>query len=503
MFGAGAFALSACGGTSGGGGGTKAGAFVWESSAAPTLLNPIGPTNSPQVKRVVSWISSGLWRFGSNPGEFVAQLATENPPERISDKVFTVQLRDDVKWHDGSPFTAEDVQATFEAVLDEAYGSTYRNRVLALDSVRATSDYEVEFTLKTVDNFIVNEIAPIPIVKASQARSVDDLNSKPLGTGPYMIESYTSGESIVLVANPHYYEDGVPATEKLTYNVVPNDGTRTIDLINGTATFTSDVSPGDVELLEREGVTVHVQSSAPTRHYFYINTTKPELGDKLFRQALAFAINRKQIVDTVWRGYADIGQTSTSPKSVYYDTSLAPYGEEPDLDKARSLLAQAKKPSKPIVLTMLQGSQYAAAGTILVENWAELGVDVVLEQLDAGAASEKLRGKTYDMWMLIDYLGTGPGYMPSAIADYSSAGSLFSGFTTPEVDAAIETARTATTDEELQEAMKYLLEVDIDQACQIAMCYPHYLEAQGAKLNDYEPSALGNVPYGVPLASFA
>jgi peptide/nickel transport system substrate-binding protein len=509
--------LYACGGTSssGGGGASKKqlsgpaaqDILVWNTQAEATNINPIGPNNFPAVRRVQVWTSNGLLRHTNNRGVYAPDLATKIPTPSANGLKYDFALRQDVKWSDGTPFTADDVIATINAVLDPKYASAWSANLVNVGSIEKVDQYTVRVHNKRADRFWQNPFASIPMVKASEVNDQNLLANKPTGTGPFKVVQKVAGDKIVFAPNAHYFKTGLPRVKGLQYPVVPVAATIQVNLANGLAALSSDVPYSAVKAVEQRGVKVTVDTKSPTRQYMYFNTGKrPDtLGDVNFRQALAYAIDRQQVLDVVYAGLGTVAQTEYTPNTDFYDASIKRYGPRPDVAKAKALLAQAKKkPTKPLQLVVQNTPDYTDAATILQANWKAIGVPTVVEQKDIADWSATFSSGDFDLIMVNDFLGTGPAWTPQYIFGvYRSGASLnfVPGTHDPQLDSWIDTGIKSQDDATAQAAWTKIQQWLLDNAYSLCTCHPAYVEANGVPLANYTVSALGNVPLSVEDAS--
>jgi peptide/nickel transport system substrate-binding protein len=505
--------LYGCGGTSSGtskkqlSGLARQGVLVWNTQAEATNINPIGPNNFPAVRRVQVWTSNGLLRHTNNRGVYSADLATKIPTLSADGLTYDFPLRRGVLWSDGTPFTADDVVATMNAVLNPKYASAWSANLVNVGTVEKLDDYTVRVRNKRADRFWQNPFASIPIVKASEVNNQNLLANKPTGTGPFKVVQKIPGDKIVFAPNQHYFKQGLPRVKGLQYPVVPTAATIQVNLANGLAALSSDVPYSAVKSVEARGVKVTVDTKSPTRQYMYFNTGKRSatLGDVNFRQALAWAMDRQQVLDVCYAGLGVVAQTEYTPNTDFYDPSIKMYGPRPNVAKAKALLAQAKKrPTKPLQLVVQNTPDYTDAATVLQANWEAIGVPTVVEQKDIADWSATFSSGDFDLIMVNDFLGTGPAWTPQYIFGVYRSGAALNfvpGTNDPHLDSLIDTGIKSQDDATAQKAWSAIQQWILDNAYSLCTCHPAYVEANGVPLANYTVSALGNVPLGVEDAS--
>lgn len=259
---------------------------------------------------------------------------------------WTFKLRAGVTFHDGSPLTARDVVATFNAILDPKTASSGRTNVGPIKSVAAADDLTVVFTL-------TGPYADLPIAVAySNARIVpakaietdlESLSRTPIGTGPFKLVSYEPDRKIVVERNPAYYDPARPMVDRIEVLVFPDRTAEASALISGDTDLMANTSAGEYERLAKSRGVKALR--VPSGQFLNVNMgcdQKP-FNDVRVRQALALTIDREAMVGFVAGGFGTPGNdTPLSPAYHFYkDLPL----KKPDYAKAKALLAAAGYPN--------------------------------------------------------------------------------------------------------------------------------------------------------------
>jgi peptide/nickel transport system substrate-binding protein len=309
----------------------------------PTYLNPILLQFNQVDRDISSLIFSGLTRFDEN-GMIVPDLA-----ERwdVSDggKTYLFQLRKDVRWHDRTPFTADDVvftvkemqRADFQGSPDVA--DLWRNV-----QVEQVSDYSVRFTLKDPYapflEFASVGILPHHLYADTVGKAMTDsqYNLRPIGTGPFRWNR-TATDSITLEAHPDYHGP-VPHLAQLRFRFFPDYAGALAALEKGEVDAFANIDPQDVARLKsNEKLAVYSAPDFLRYTVLFMNNTSPIFRDKSIRQAVAYAINRDRLIQTVLDGQGAPGKGPISPGSWAFDAKAKSYEYDPK--KAESLLDSA------------------------------------------------------------------------------------------------------------------------------------------------------------------
>ncbi|BCJ63510.1 ABC transporter substrate-binding protein [Polymorphospora rubra] len=268
-------------------------------------LNPIaGYSETGYSKIYDGLVRAAPYQAGVLPAIEPA-LAAQLPQASPDAREWTVSLRTGVTFHDGSAFDADDVVATYRAVLDPTSGSPLASSYEMLQAVDKVDASTVRFTLKysyaPFDRRLMLGIVPAESVATPGPADASPLNEKPVGTGAYKLESWRKGSEMVLTANPDHW-GGEPAVKKLTIILAPDDNTRTQRTAAGE--FDGSWLPPKLAatFADRDGYKVVAHPSADFRAVS-LPTGHPVTGDPAIRLALNHAVDRQAMVDNILAGY--------------------------------------------------------------------------------------------------------------------------------------------------------------------------------------------------------
>lgn len=287
---------------------------------------------------------------------------------------YTMTLAQGVKWHDGSPFSAEDVVWTFER-LRTTEGTPTFDLYTNIASVEATADLEVTFTLTNPNPFFLYDLSDnhALILKAGTTDADSNFN----GTGPFKVVSYSPEDRIEMVANEDYFIPGQPSLAGLQIIFFNDDSAAIEALLGGQIDLAMRMSTSVFESLQDEpGI---VTFDIPTNGFDLIRLRSDRApgNDPRVIQALKLATDREAIFNVVQQGYGAIGNDSPIGPlyDAYHDETVVPLAR--DVEAARALLAEAGY-SEGLQMTLhtpdTGGRPDLAA--VLKEQWAEAGVDI-------------------------------------------------------------------------------------------------------------------------------
>ncbi|MDQ6639661.1 MAG: ABC transporter substrate-binding protein [Pseudomonadota bacterium] len=399
--------------------------------------------------------------FKLDPQPSLAESWTVSPDGRT----YTFKLRRNVKWHDGKPFSADDVVFTFAEFLIDVHPRS--KAVFQRTKVSKIDDYTVEFSLaepfgpllRSFDT-IGAAILPAHLYKGTDFRK-NAANANPVGTGPFRFKEWKRGEYIHLVRNNDYWRPGLPYLDEIYYRFVPDAASRALALESQQFQLATqnDLELTDVARLTKlpylESTNKGWEWGSPIA-WIELNLRKPPFNDKRFRQALMYALDRRQFRDTVFQGFAKIATGPIHSDSPYYEPNVRQYEFSPA--KAEALLDEMglKRGANGVRTTVkLLGLPYGEVWNRAAESTRQalrrVGIEVVLESSDAAGWVDRL--KNWDFEMIMTYLTTlsdpALGVSRTFLSDNQRKGVPFTneaGYSNPAVDALFNQA-AATVDE--------------------------------------------------------
>lgn len=319
-------------------------------------------------------------------GEYIPWLATEWHTDDW--KVFTFKLRDDVYFHNGEHLTADDVVFTFEYAAEAVGSDPYDNIGRDLEKIEAISDFEVKITLKEVNvDYLSNLDAASSGIANRKACEADLESGSMIGTGPWAVESFISGESIGFARNDNYWGE-LPKTKKLTFLYVAEQSARIIMLENREVELAWETNFfSDYPYIESSDQFEAFSVVANNPVYLAFNMNDPICGDINFRKAIASVLDRETYAAVSRSGYAIPVTNGTfwGYETEFADDSipLIPY----DLEKAEEYLALSPYNGEEIVLTCALPNCVSDA-QLLQEELKKIGVNIKVNQTDiVGLAS--------------------------------------------------------------------------------------------------------------------
>lgn len=365
----------------------------------PATLEPVNAISNVGPRIVNQIFDTLLARdfFGKDaPGnglELVPALA--DSWERLDDKSVRFKLRQKVLFHNGVEMTADDVAYTFsaerlwgpEAIKTIPLGAAYS---LDFEEALVEDKYTVVLRTKTpthlTESYVASWMGRIVPKDHYKKLGTVGFGNKPIGTGPYKFVESVAGDRVVVEANDDYW--GVkPSASKITYQLVAEPATRVAGLISGEYDIVTTLTPDDMELVNGYSDLETRGNVVENFHMFTFNMNQPVFKSKTLRRALALAVNRPLMVESLWKTKASIPHGFNFPnygKTFDPDRAALEY----NVEEARRLVKESGYDGKPITYHTM-GNYYANAVPALmmmIEMWKQIGVNVVPRIYAPGAA---------------------------------------------------------------------------------------------------------------------
>jgi len=381
---------------------------------------------------------------------------------------YIFHLRGGVRFHDGRPLTSADVKATFDFILNPANQSPKRGGFKVLSSVEAANPSTVIFHLKSpyaslLFNLIPSAVGIVP------ANAGPDFSRHPIGSGPFQFVSLQQDDEVIVERNPNYFR-GAPVLERVRFRVVPDAIVRALELRKGSADLEmSSLSADMIPVLARQPALTITERAGTNFAYLGLNMVDPILAHREVRQALAFATDRKSLVQYLLHGQAQLASGVLPPNHWAYEPNVAQYPY--DLARAETLLDAAGFPRKSngirfhLALKCSTEEQARLVGAALQQQWRNAGIELEIRPLElATLFSDVAKGNfqlSYAKWVganndpdFFDFVFSSKRFPP----DGANRGH----FHDPRVDALIEQIRAQMDQqkrkEECSEVQKILAE---------------------------------------------
>jgi peptide/nickel transport system substrate-binding protein len=412
---------------------------------------------------------------------------------------WTFRLRDGVTWHDGSPFTADDVVYSYRRIIDEKLSNV--DKFSAVTDVTAPDPSTVVVRVKEPTPNLLTNLGGFKGMAIVSRRNVEsgEIATRPMGTGPFSFASQRSGDSITLAANPNYW-GGAPKIPGVTYRFISEPSTALSALQAGEVDWTDSIPAQRVEQLRNDD-SIHL-AVTPSNDYWYfaLNQAREPWNDVRVRRAIAYAIDRDAIVQATSYGTAVANQLAIpegNPWYVRYDQYRY------DLDEAKRLLDESGV--RPTTLDMLVTSEYpetVTAAQVVADNLAPLGISVNIRTVDMATWLDEQNTGNFDMLMM-GWLGNIDPDDFYYAQHHTGGSNNAQKFSDPEVDrlldaGRVETARDARADDYAKAAVQIA-----DQVSYIYLYNPSVIQGWTPDLTGYEARRDGAIRFRTAAMSDA
>jgi len=368
----------------------------------------------------------------------------------------TFPLRQGVKWHDGKPFTAQDVKCTWDLLTGKANEklrinprkSWYTN----LEEVTTKGDYQVTFRLKRPQPSLIALLASgwSPIYPCHV--SPRDMRSHPIGTGPFKFVEFKPNESIKLTRNLDYWKKDRPYLDGIDYTIIREISTRNLAFFAGKFDVTSPygVTIPTLKDFASQAPAANCEVTATNvNRTMIVNSTAPPFDNRDLRRAMALSLDRKAFIDIITEGQGDIGGAMLPPPEGVWGMPTEVLqtlpGYDPDLAKNR---AEARKIMQklgygpdnrlPVKLSTRNIPAYRDPAVILLSQLREIYMDAELEPVDTVQWYPRLLRKDYTVGLNVTETGVDDPDQQFYENYVCGADRNYTGYCSPEVDKLVD-----------------------------------------------------------------
>ncbi|MCL4367903.1 MAG: ABC transporter substrate-binding protein [Actinobacteria bacterium] len=468
------------------------GTYVEAAVGNPSYLNPVLLQFNQVDRDISSLIFSGLTRF-DDTGQLVPDLA-ESWEVGDGGKSYLFHLRHDVRWHDQTPFTADDVVFTVKAMQDKDFqGSQDVADLWRSVDVQQVDDYTVRFTLKEPFapflEYTTVGILPHHLYADALGKAMTDspYNLKPIGTGPFKLTSISS-EGVTLEPNTDDYRPA-PHLAQIQFRFYPDYTSALAALQKGEVDGLPYLAPQDVATLSANAK-LQIYSAPDYLKYsvLFLNNSNPLFKDKAVRQAVSYAINRDKIIQTVLSGQGLPGKGPISPGSWAFDPSAGNYGYDPK--KAEALLDAAgwrdtngdgvrEKDGATLSFVILtnDNQQRVKIGESVAEDLRKVGFKTEVQAAAwADLIKDYLTPRTFVGFLTEQWLLTADPDVYSLwdSSQIGNGGFNFAGISNPRVDQLLEEARSTVDKTRRQQLYSEFQSLWADESPSVILYYPKF-----------------------------
>lgn len=468
------------------------GTSVWAAESDPVALNPITNSNFASTQAFEHSYES-LTTYDSQLNIIPALAESWETPD---DLTYIFHLRQGVKWHDGSDFTAADVKYTFDIVLDPEGPAIWRSNFDQVDTVEIVDDYTVTFTTKAPFPPLLGAFAILrssAIIKEG-ALEEGNLDNAVIGTGPYILKQYIPQDVLEYEKFPDYWGAPLPYIENVSFKILVDEDTRIAALRAGTVDYAFLTSVGAERVREDDSITL-LQGPRTFLYVFVFNMERSPWSDVRVRQAISLATDRDELIQKALFG---AGSVSGPIPAGFGDWALP---EEElrekwytnNIEQAKELLAEAgieEGQVLDLLVTDFGGSPfYTGAGVVFKEQMAKIGIDVQIRLVEQGvfiAEASPDGGFNYDMCIN----AYSPRHDPDGFlwARFYSENAYAVGYANERMDELLPEARSTIDVAKRHELYNEAQAILLDESPMIWVSVDNLTEGISPRLKGYEQS---------------
>jgi len=438
---------------------SQAGNFRYAEDRAPGIVNPVFATTMSEA-RLNELVFEGLFTDSTELASvpLLAEAATLSPTK----EAMRIRLRQGVKWHDGTPFTAQDVVFTIQAMKDPATASPEAGRVAWIDTVRAVDRNTVEMTFVgqeyAPEDKLHFKILPAHRFTGTTVKRTDPFRNRPIGTGPWSVAGFNDDNSISLQRYREYW--GEAAIDQMTMREVADKNFQSKLLLYESLEGLVRVLPRDLAMLQNDRKVELYPYQTNSWWYVGFNNRQGQFQDPKVRQALSLMVDVPALLAPI--GTGDPVSGPFVPSSPFYNHDVPPISK--DLDKAKALLTEAgfshdgrtwSKNGQPLKLRLTTLKNLETAQDVVINLQTQLqnaGVQVDTQFVTRPEWKQRVWGEgDYDL-----ILSTWSFDRNEDIYEqfHSEGARNFVGYVNPEVDELLDKAREAADPQQKKQLLR-------------------------------------------------
>ncbi len=492
----------------------------------PVNFNPLLYVNSGTEEVPEACMFDALWDVNEK-GEFVPNLAVrvptlENGGISPDGKTWKIELKKGVKWQDGAPFTAKDVEFTYQTIMNPNVAIRSRSGFDLVSDFKIIDDYNVEIQLSAP--FVPfawawqkMHVVPEHILSKVPDLNTAEFNTNPIGTGPYKLVKRVAGSHMQYTKNPDYHR-GAPAIDTVIHKFVPDQ-----------VVLYTQFKTGEVEVLGLHGVPPDrfeesrnlsgrdaLETPAPWVEFIYFNCGKPQFQEKVVRQALYYAINKDKWIKDIQYGLPPRTLSYLHPTHWAYNVNLKDPGYDPEraakmLESAGWTLAADGVREKNGVklkfsMSTTAGSKAREQAQALIQaDWKEIGVAMEIKNMPASVVWGEYTTKSQFDTLMVGWeptVGMDPDYSARChskqIPVKDGVGSNYVQYQNPALDKLLEQG-VLISDMEKRKAVYYQIQEILHEDVPFAPIFAYVFmygkksDLMGYKTNPYVTDITWNI----------
>jgi len=497
---------------------TTPGVLRFATLGDPDTLNPL--LGEFQVDVDISMFWAGYLFNYNDRNQFVPELATVVPTLANrgiakDGRTITYHLRRGVRWQDGAPFDGDDVVFTWRAVMNPHNNVQTRSGYDLIAAIGQPDKYTLVVHLKKpyapfVATFCTMSSTVYPVLPKhllAQYPNINQVpyNSKPVGTGPFIVQEWHRGETIRMIANPHYWR-GAPKLREVQYRSIPDDNTLATSMRTHELDLWYNASATDYAVASKFDGTHALLTPFTQYSRIGFNVQRPIMADLAVRRAIAFATDRKRLIETVTYGVDLLGEGDQPAFSWAHDPNLPSLPFEPG--KARAILDAAGWTPGPDGIRTKNGArlhvQFATTtgnaigsrvAVQLQSAWKDVGIELEVKTYPSSlmfanySAGGILQGGKFDVEISSWVNGTDPDDSTNFMCDQIPPNGQNSyRFCSRELDAQERIALGSYDQTVRKAAYAKIQAILVDQLPMVTMWFQRRFDVVSDDLHGYKPA---------------
>lgn len=362
---------------------------------------------------------------------YKGNLATSWSQE--DDKTWAFEIVDNAVFQNGEPLTANDVSYTIQRTKTQALGAYLE----FFDKVEVITPHKFRIHLAKPFGPMEATLAYLVDITNEKAIKAHNPTTSPVGSGPYKLKEWVHNSHVTLERWDKYFKSDRPYLDEVTFTSVGDDTVRLAGLQTGQFDWIQAVPAQQVSSLMSSTSIDHTPALPVLPYILFMNTSKPPFNDQRVRQAVAWAIDRSEIVKLAFFGSAVEATEPIASENPFY-SGADPYKGGPDLDKAKALMRQAGVTSVDVeFLSQAEVPVYTAIGQVLQSQLAKIGINLHIERLSAAEWFTQFSTLKYGLGVTYESTSLDPAQSYYLDA-YSKSPFNWTGYKNASVDAALQ-----------------------------------------------------------------
>ncbi|HOK40130.1 MAG TPA: ABC transporter substrate-binding protein, partial [bacterium] len=421
--------------------------------------------------------------------------------EIIDSQVYVITIDSNVFFSNNKKLTADDVKFTYETIVDSESKSPYKKSFDYLDKIELIDDYKIKFELKRPYapflSCLTIGIVPEKLANLTQ----EEFSRKPIGAGPFEIVEWLADEKITLKKNEYYNKQKIDI-DKIIFKILPDDNTRYLEIVKGSIDVSVNNIPQDmINQIQNNPKLKILTSNGVNYSYLGFNCEHKILKDKRVRQAIAYAINRDEIIKNILNGFAIKATNILIPENWANEPEVKKYEYDPETSKKLLDEAGYKIKKNGIRFTL----EYKALNKDITRRIAEviqaqlkqINIDVQIKMYEWGTFYGDVVKGNFEMFQLTWVGVTEPDiyYMVFHSSNIPPNGANRGRYKNPIIDKLVEEARYELNIEKRKKIYSEIQKIIAEDEPYVSLWYNSNICILNNRIKNYKLHPTGNLKY--------